>query len=144
MHVPYKGAGPSVLAALMGETQLTFASVAASLQYVQAGKLKALAVTALRRSPAMPELPTLDESGVKGFNVISWHALLVTGGTPDAIVGKLARAAQSVATQPVITDAMAHQGMVTTLGTPAALAALIKAETEMWRGVIKAANIRAE
>jgi tripartite-type tricarboxylate transporter receptor subunit TctC len=144
VHVPYKGAGPSVLAALMGETQLTFASVAASLQYVQAGKLKALAVTALKRSPALPDLATLDESGVRGFNVISWHALLVTGGTPDAIVGKLTRAAQTVAKQPVITDAMARQGMETTLSAPAALAALIKSETEMWRGVIKAANIRAE
>ena len=143
-HVPYKGATPSVFATMMGEVQITFASVAAALQYVQAGKMKGLAVTALKRSAAVPELPTLDESGITGFNVISWHALLVTAKTPDAIVGKLHRTALEVAKLSGVTEAMARQGMDTTTSPPAALAALIRNETATWRGVIKAANIRAE
>jgi tripartite-type tricarboxylate transporter receptor subunit TctC len=143
-HVPYKGATPSVFATMMGESQITFASVAASLQYVQSGKLKALAVTALKRSAAVPELPTLDESGIAGYNVISWHALLVTAKTPDAIVAKLHRTALEVAKSSGVAEAMARQGMETTTGSPSALAALIKSETATWRGVIKAANIRAE
>ena len=143
-HVPYKGATPALLATMMSETQIVFASVAAALQFVQAGKLKALAVTALKRSAAVPELPTLDESGVTGYNVISWHALLVTAKTPDAIVNKLHRYALTVARLPAVTDAMGRQGMDATTSGPADLAALIKTETATWRGVIKAANIRAE
>jgi tripartite-type tricarboxylate transporter receptor subunit TctC len=129
---------------MMGESQITFASVAASLQYVQSGKLKALAVTALKRSAAVPELPTLDESGIAGYNVISWHALLVTAKTPDAIFTKLHRTALEVAKSSGVAEAMARQGMETTTGSPSALAALIQSETATWRGVIKAANIRAE
>lgn len=143
-HVPYKGASPSVLAAMSGEVQMTFASVAASLQYMHAGKLKGLAVTSLKRAPVAPELPTIDESGVPGFNVISWHALLVTAKTSPAIVATLNRAVQGVANSPAITEAMARQGMEATISQSPALAALIRKETAMWREVIKAANIRAE
>jgi len=143
-HVPFKGASPGVIATMSGEVQMTFASVAAALQFMQAGKLKGLAVTSLKRAPTAPELPTLDEAGLKGFNVISWHALLAPAKTPAAIVNKLHSAALGLAKQPVIMEAMARQGMEATTNEPAALAAMIKAETSMWRDVIKAANIRAE
>ncbi|MCE9641682.1 MAG: tripartite tricarboxylate transporter substrate binding protein [Betaproteobacteria bacterium] len=143
-HVPFKGASPGVIATMSGEVQMTFASVAAALQFMQAGKLKGLAVTSLKRAPTAPELPTLDEAGLKGFNVISWHALLAPAKTPAAIVNKLHGAALGLAKQPVIMEAMARQGMEATTNEPAALAAMIKAETAMWRDVIKAANIRAE
>ena len=98
----------------------------------------------MKRAPTAPELPTLDEAGLKGFNVISWHALLAPAKTPAAIVNKLHSAALGLAKQPVIMEAMARQGMEVTTNEPAALAAMIKAETSMWRDVIKAANIRAE
>ena len=88
-HVPFKGASPGVVATMSGEVQMTFASVAAALQFMQAGKLKGLAVTSLKRAPVAPELPTLNESGLTGFNVISWHALLATAKTPPAVVAKL-------------------------------------------------------
>lgn len=143
-HVPFKGASPGVIATMSGEVQMTFASVAAALQFMQAGKLKGLAVTSLKRAPTAPELPTLDEAGLKGFNVISWHALLAPAKTSAAIVNKLHSAALGLAKQPVIMEAMARQGMEVTTNEPAALAAMIKAETSMWRDVIKAANIRAE
>jgi tripartite-type tricarboxylate transporter receptor subunit TctC len=129
---------------MSGEVQVTFASVAASQQYMQAGRLKGLAVTALKRSSAVPELPTLDESGIAGFNVISWHALLVTAKTPAATVEKLHDAAITVAKLAVVSEAMSRQGMETTTSEPSALAALIKTESATWRGVIRTANIRAE
>ena len=129
---------------MMGEVQVTFASVAASLNQVQAGKMKGRAVTALKRSAAVPELPTLDESGIAGFNVISWHALLVTAKTPGAIFAKLHRTSLAVAGLSGVNAAMAPQGMDTTVSEPAALAALIKSEAATWRNVIKAANIRAD
>lgn len=143
-HVPYKGAGPSTVAVLSGEVQLAFSSVAASMPHVRSGKLKAVAVTGLKRSSVAPELPTLNESGVTGYNVISWHAILVPAKTPRTIVGKLDQTARTVAQQPAVLDAMGREGMETTTPGPADLAALIKSETATWRGVIKAANIRAE
>jgi tripartite-type tricarboxylate transporter receptor subunit TctC len=143
-HVPYKGAGPSTVAVLSGEVQLAFQSVAASMPHVRSGKLRAVAVTGLKRSAVAPELPTLSESGVAGYNVISWHAILVPAKTPPAIVGKLDQTARAVGQQPAVLEAMGREGMETTTRGPADLAALIKSETATWRGVIRTANIRGE
>jgi tripartite-type tricarboxylate transporter receptor subunit TctC len=144
VHVPYKGAGPSVLAAITGEVQLTFASVAASMPHVRSGKLKAVAVTGLKRSSVAPDLPTLNESGAAGYNMISWHALLVPARTPASIVDRLDRTVRTVAQLPAVMDAMGREGMETMTRGPRELAALIKSESATWRGVIKAANIRGE
>ena len=144
IHVPYKGAGPSVLAVLSGEVQFTFASVAASLPHVRSGKLKAVAVTGLKRSTVAPELPTVSESGLTGYNVISWHALLVPAKTPPAVVARLYQSVRSAVQLPAVAEAMGREGMERTTNGPAELAALIKSESAMWRGVIKAANIRGE
>ena len=86
----------------------------------------------------------MNESGVTGYNVISWHAILVPAKTPRAIVEKLDQTARTVAQQPAVLDAMGREGMETTTRGPADLAALIKSESATWRGVIKAANIRGE
>jgi tripartite-type tricarboxylate transporter receptor subunit TctC len=144
VHVPYKGAGPSVVATLMGEVQLTFASGAASLPHVKSGRLKAVAVTGLKRSKIMPDLLTLDESGVPGYNVISWHAFVAPAKTPAVVIEKIHQAARTVAKLPVVADAMGRDGMENAANGPAALAALIKTESATWRAVIKAANIRGE
>jgi tripartite-type tricarboxylate transporter receptor subunit TctC len=144
VHVPYKGAGPSVLAAITGEVQLTFASVAASMPHVRSGRLKALAVTGLKRSSVAPDLPTLSESGAPGFNMISWHALLVPAKTPGAIVDSLDQSVRVVAQLPPVLEAMGREGMETMTRGPRELAALITSESATWRAVIKAANIRGE
>ena len=143
-HVPYKGAGPSTIAVLGGEVHLAFQSVAAAMPHVRSGKLKAIAVTGLRRSAVAPDLPTLHESAVPGYNVISWHALLAPAKTPAAIVTALDQTVRKVAQQPAVTEAMGREGMETTVKGPADLAALVKSETATWRAVIKAANIRGE
>ena len=143
-HVPYKGAGPSTVAVLGGEVQLAFQSVAASMAHIRAGKMKAIGVTGLKRSAVAPELPTLDESGLKGYNVISWHALLAPAKTPAAIVTVLEQAVRKVAQEPAVAAALGREGMETTVKGGADLARLIAAETVVWRAVIKAANIRGE
>jgi tripartite-type tricarboxylate transporter receptor subunit TctC len=129
---------------MSGEVHLTFASVAASRPHVQSGKVKALAVTGLQRSSVMPELPTLDESGVTGYNMISWHSILTPAKTPPAIVNTLYDTLRSVAQASAVKEAMSREGMEPTLKGPAGLAALIKSESPMYRDVIKAANIRPE
>jgi tripartite-type tricarboxylate transporter receptor subunit TctC len=144
VHVPYKGAGPSIIGVLTGEVQLVFASVAAGMPHVRSGKLKAVAVSGLKRSSVAPELPTLHESGVNGYNVISWHALVVPARTPPAIVGKIESTVRAVAKLPAVSDAMSREGMENAVNGPAALAELVKREAATWREVIKAANIRGE
>ena len=143
-HVPYKGAGPSTVAVLGGEVQLAFQSVAASMAHIRAGKLKAIGVTGRKRSAVAPELPTLDESGLKGYDVISWHALVAPAKTPAAIVTTLEQVVRKVAQEPAVAAAMGREGMETTVKGPAELARLIAAETVVWRDVIRAANIRGE
>ena len=144
VHVPYKGAGPSIIGVLSGEVQIAFASVAAAMPHVRSGKLKAIAVTGLKRSSVAPELPTLNESGVTGYNVISWHALVVPAKTPPAIVAKIDSTVRTVAKLPAVSEAMSREGMENAVNGPAALQDLIKREAATWRVVIKAANIRGE
>jgi tripartite-type tricarboxylate transporter receptor subunit TctC len=144
VHVPYKGAGPSIIGVLTGEVQIAFASVAAAMPHVRSGKLKAVAVTSLKRSSVAPELPTLNESGVTGYNVISWHALVVPAKTPPAIVAKIYDTVRTVAKLPAVSQAMSREGMENAANGPAALSDLIKRETATWREVIRAANIRGE
>lgn len=143
-HVPYKGAGPSTVAVLGGEVQLAFQSVAASMSHVRAGKLKAIGVTGPKRSAVAPELPTLAESGLKGYNVISWHALVAPAKTPAAIVNTIYQQVSTVAQASAVAAAMSREGMENAVRGPAALAALIEEESAVWREVIKAANIRGE
>jgi tripartite-type tricarboxylate transporter receptor subunit TctC len=144
IHVPYKGAGPSIIGVLSAEVQLVFASVAAAMPHVRSGKLKAIAVSGMKRSSVAPELPTLHESGVTGYNVISWHALVVPAKTPRAVVDKIDSTVRTVAKLPPVAEAMSREGMENAVNGPAALAELVKREAATWREVIKAANIRGE
>lgn len=143
-HIPYKGGGPATIGLLGGQAQLMFGSVSAVMPHVQEGKLRALAVTGLKRSPVAPNVPTLDELGLKGFNVTSWYGLLVPKKTPDAIVTKLQMAAQKVIKMQDVQDAMAKQGLEMTIDTPAQFADLIRTESATWTALIKKMNITAD
>jgi tripartite-type tricarboxylate transporter receptor subunit TctC len=143
-HIPYKGGGPATIGLLGGQAQLMFGSVSAVMPHVREGKLRALAVTGLKRSPVAPDLPTLDELGLKGFNVTSWYGLLVPAKTPDAVVAKLQAAAQAVVKQPDVLEAMSKQGLEMVVDTPAEFAQLIKTETATWAELIHKMNIHAE
>jgi tripartite-type tricarboxylate transporter receptor subunit TctC len=144
MHVPYKGAGPSTVAVLSGEVQIAFQSVSAAMPHVRSGKLKAIAVTGQTRSRVAPELPTLDESGLRGYNVISWHALLAPAKTPATVIKTLYEAVVKVVQEPAVESAMGRQGMENMAKGPADLAALVKSESAALGAVIKAAKIQGE
>ncbi|ARP81563.1 hypothetical protein CAL12_12595 [Bordetella genomosp. 8] len=143
-HIPYKGGGPATIGLLGGQAQLMFGSVSAVMPHVKEGKLRALAVTGMKRSDVAPDLPTMDQSGLPGFNVTSWYGLLVPAKTPDAIVAKLASAAQKVIQQPDVRDAMAKQGLELSIDTPQEFAQTIKTETATWADLIHKMNIKAE
>ncbi|HTK02403.1 MAG TPA: tripartite tricarboxylate transporter substrate binding protein [Bordetella sp.] len=143
-HIPYKGGGPAVIGLLGGQAQLMFGSISAVMPHVKEGKLRAIAVTSLKRSDVAPDLPTLDELGLKGFNVTSWYGLLVPKNTPDAIVTKLAAAAQKVVQMPEVRDAMAKQGLELSIDTPQEFADTIKTETATWADLIKKNNIHID
>lgn len=140
-HIPYKGGGPATMGLLSGEVQLMFGSVAAVMPHVHEGKLRALAVTGLKRSPVAPNLPTLNESGFPGFDVTSWYGLLVPKKTPDAIVARLQAAAQKAVQSPEVKEAMAKQGLEIVTDTPKEFASLIKAETRGWADLVKKMKI---
>jgi tripartite-type tricarboxylate transporter receptor subunit TctC len=144
VHIPYKGGGPAAAAVLAGEAQVIFGSVSASMPHVRAGRLKALATTGIRRSKVVPELPTIAESGYPGFDVRSWYSLLVTAGTPAAIVSRIHDAVARVMGMPEVQEAMARQGLEAELSTPKELAARIRKETAVWAGVIQETGIKVE
>jgi tripartite-type tricarboxylate transporter receptor subunit TctC len=143
-HIPYKGGPPAVASLLAGEIQLAFASVASSMPYVKSARLKALATTGAQRSRVLPEVPTIAESGLPGFDVKSWYALLVPAKTPMSIVGQLHDAALKALELPDVQQALARQGLDIETSTPQELAARIRRESAAWAVVIEEAGIRAE
>ena len=144
VHVPYKGGAPAAAAVLAGEAQMIFGSVAASLALVRAGKLRALAVTGLKRSSLTPELPTMVESGFPGFNVQAWNSLEAPAGTPRNIIGQLHDEMVKVLQMPDVLKLMNTIGYSPTGTTPEQYAEIKRTESAMWAKVIKDANIRAE
>jgi tripartite-type tricarboxylate transporter receptor subunit TctC len=145
VHVPYKGGGLAAAAGLAGEVQVVFGSVPATLPQVKAGRLRALAVTGPRRSPVMPDLPTLAESGFPGFNVTSWYSFLLPAKTPRPVVMRLYDEALRALKLGDVQEALARQGLeVETSASPEAFAEELKTETAAWAKVVQTAGIKAE
>ena len=143
VHVPYKGGGPAVTDTLGGQVQLLFVSLPAAMQYVKAGKLRALAVTSDRRSVAAPEIPTIAESGIDCV-VNSWYGALAPAKTPPAIVAKLQAAFAKVLAMPDVREKLLAQGAEATSSTSADFERLIKEELAKWDYVIHEARIKPE
>jgi tripartite-type tricarboxylate transporter receptor subunit TctC len=143
-HIPYKGGGPATMALLGNEVQVLFGSVAAVMPHVHAGKFQALAVTGAQRSAVVPNLPTLAESGLPGFDVTSWYGLLAPKGTPRAVIDKLHAAALKAINEPEVRKAMAEQGLELKTNTPAQFATVIHDETGMWAELVKKMNIKLD
>jgi tripartite-type tricarboxylate transporter receptor subunit TctC len=141
-HVPYRGTGPALTDTLAGQTQVFFSSAATALQHVQSGKLKALAVTSAKRSPALPNVPTVAESGVSGYEVDLWHGFIGPKGLPRPIVDKTNKAANDSLTLKETAEKLANDGVAPAGGTPEQFAASIGKEIDLWKklaadGVIK-------
>jgi tripartite-type tricarboxylate transporter receptor subunit TctC len=142
--IPYRGGGPMMTDMLGGTIPLMFINQDVALQHVKAGKLRALAVTSLTRNPLYPDVPTIDESGFKGFEALSWSGLSVAKGTPKAIVDKIEAAAVAAMQSPAIRQRMELQGFIVPPQGSAHYTKFVAAELERWVRVIKAAGIKEE
>ncbi len=143
-HVPYKGTGPALNDIISSHVDLFFTELSTSMQLHKAGKARILAVTTNQRIPAISDIPTLDESGVKGCESDTWNAITAPPKTPAAIIAKLNDAANKAMHSPELLERYQSLNATPGGGTPAEMAAFIKQETERWSAVIKAANIQPE
>ncbi len=140
VHVPYKGSSPAIIDLLAGQVNMMFDNMPSALPYVKSGKLRALAVTSARRSPAMPELPTIAEAGVKGYEASSWFGMLAPAGTPKDVVAKANGAILKSLSTPDIKEKLSSQGAEPAGDTPEKFAAFIRAEIDKWAKVVKASG----
>ena len=142
VHVPFKGTGPAMASAISGDVQIVFATVSAVMPHAKAGKLKPLAITTDRRSVLFPELPTLDEAGVPGYEFTTWYGLLTTGGTPHAIVSRLNSEVSRIMTSSEVKEGLGKLGLEPMSSSPEKFAEYMKAEIEKWGKVIRAAGLK--
>lgn len=143
-HVPYKGGGPSMIDLVAGHVQLSFASLSSSSGQIQAGRLRALAIAGKRRFELMPELPTVAEAGVPGFELNNWHGVYVPAGASPEIVSKIYADVVKVLQMADVKTRLLGVGIMAVWSEPGQFAAFQLAETQKWAKVIKAANIRVE
>jgi tripartite-type tricarboxylate transporter receptor subunit TctC len=143
-HIPYKGTGPALTDTIAGQTSLLFSSTAAALPHVKSGRLKAIAVTTAKRIPALPEVPTVNESGLKGYEVVLWHGLIGPKGLPKAIVDRLNSEVTKVLRAKDSEEQLQNDGVSPAGGTPAQFAAQIKKEIGIWKKVAADAGVKVE
>jgi tripartite-type tricarboxylate transporter receptor subunit TctC len=143
-HIPYRGGGPAVTDVMAGQVPLLWVSIPAAAQFVKAGKLRALAVSTVKRSAVFPEVPTMVESGFKGFEVDSWYAMFVPAKTPQEIIDRINKAAVNVLSQPDVKERLLGQGAEAVGDTPAQLSGVVKKEIAKWKQVVKSANIKVD
>lgn len=143
-HVPYKGTAPALTELLGGQVSLMFTSMATVLPHVRAGRIKGIAVGSAKRSPAVPEIPTVAESGVAGFDYVTWFAFFAPARTPKVLVTRLNTEIVRILADPKIAQYFSSQGAEPSSTTPEGLTQYMRDEHERWKRVIKSANIRAE
>ncbi|HWI13434.1 MAG TPA: tripartite tricarboxylate transporter substrate binding protein [Burkholderiales bacterium] len=143
-HVPYKGGGPSVIALVGGEVTASFATMPSVLPHMKSGKLRGVAVTTAQRSTSAPDLPTIAESGLPGFEMGSWYGLMAPAGTPAAVVGQLNAEAIKVLRLPDVKQRLDLSGFEALTSTPEEYAAYTRAEIDKWAKIVKASGARAE
>ena len=144
VHVPYKGGGPALIDVMGGQVPIYFANMASALPHVKNGKLKALAVTGAQRSSAAPELPTVAESGMPGYQVYEWNAIFAPAGTPPAIINRLQAEIAKVVRIPEVRERMLALGGEIVASSPADLAAWVREQSASWARVVRAGNIKLE
>ncbi len=142
LHVPYKGVAPAMIDVVSGQVTMTFASILSGSQQVKTGRLRALAVTGGRRSPAVAELPTMMEAGVAGYESATWYGIVAPAGTPADIVNRLSSEIVAILKGPEMNDRLSKEGADPVGNTPAEFARHIQTEIEKWRKVIRAAGIQ--
>ncbi|MGZ5094330.1 MAG: tripartite tricarboxylate transporter substrate binding protein [Burkholderiales bacterium] len=144
VHVAYKGGAPAVADLMGGHVDLMFDVLPSSMPHVKAGKLKALGVTSERRTPLLPDIPTVSESGLPGYRAITWNGILAPAATPRDVINKLNGAIVQVLRTPDMKERFAAIGTEPIVSTPDEFAAFLRAEAVKWAGVIKSAGIKVE
>ncbi len=144
VHVPYKGGGPAMADLVGGQISGSFASMPSSIGFVRGGKLRALAVTAPKRSPAAPDVPTVSEAGIPGFSVLDWQGLFTTAKTPPAVVAKLNAEVVRILKLPDVIEKLAIAGVEIQTSTPKEWGDFVKAEIAKWGRVVKDAGVKVE
>jgi tripartite-type tricarboxylate transporter receptor subunit TctC len=144
VHFPYRGSAPALMDMVGGTMDVMFDNLPSSLAHIKSGKLTALAVTSLQRSSALPEVPTMEEAGLKGFDATSWFGLLAPAGTPMDIVNRIQQEVAKSLSSPAIKEKLQAQGAIPSGNTPAQFAHLIEAEHKKWAVVVKASGAKVD
>jgi len=144
VHIPYKGGGPGMIGVLAGEASVMFPTLQSVMPHVQSGRLRSIAISTLKRSPALPEVPTVNESGLPGYDATGWYGLLVRAGTPVAAVSRLHAETVKVLNDPQMNRRLANDGAVAVGNTPAEFDKFIRDETAKWVQIIRDLKIRVD
>jgi tripartite-type tricarboxylate transporter receptor subunit TctC len=144
LHVPYKGGGPAMLALMSNEAQFGFETIPSAIGHARGGKLKGLAVTSDRRSPASPDLPTMQEAGVKDFSLTSWAGLLAPAGTPKPVLDRLTQATQAAISSPAVSAALSNDGAEPGSGGGAYFRRFMSDELQGWGKVVRASGAKVD
>ena len=143
-HIPYKGSAPALTDTMGGQTDLMFDTMLSAMPHVKAGKLRALAVTSARRSPAAPDVPTVAESGLPGYEAIAWNGLLAPAGTPKDVLARLSAEVKKAMEQPDVRDKFEAQGFTAAWTAQDAFASFMQVEVDKWARVVKVSGAKAE
>jgi tripartite-type tricarboxylate transporter receptor subunit TctC len=144
VHVPYQGSGPALVDALSGAVPIIFDNLPSATEHMKAGTLRPLAVTTLERAASFPDVPTMDEAGVPGYETNTWNALFAPAGTPPEVVASLNEAAVAVVNDPTVKERLAGVGAVVVGSTPEELAAHVSSEVARWKPVIEEAGVTVQ
>ena len=144
VHVPYKGGGPAMADLVSGQISGSFASMPSAIAFIKSGKLRALGVSGFKRSPALPEVPTVSEAGVSGFSVLDWQGLFTTAKTPPDIVNKLNAESVRILALPDVVERLTAAGVDIQTTTPKAWGEFVAAEISKWNKVVKEAGVKVE
>lgn len=141
MHIPYKGSGDAMIDLVSGQIQMMFENLPGAMGQIEGGQVRPLAVTSSERSPALPDIPTVAEAGVPGFEVVSWFGLFAPAGTPEPIISKLNEAVQTALENPEVRERLLELGAIPAGGTPQEFHDFVVSERDKWAEVIKSAGI---
>jgi tripartite-type tricarboxylate transporter receptor subunit TctC len=143
-HIPYKGSGQAITDLLSGQVELNFESPPNTLQHIKAGKLRSLGITSAQRSPLLPDVPTIAEQGLPGYEIIQWFGVFAPPGTPKPIVDRLNAEINAIMKAPDFAEKIASQGGTVLGGSPESFASYIRADAAKWDTLVKSANIKLE
>jgi tripartite-type tricarboxylate transporter receptor subunit TctC len=144
LHIPYKGTAPSINDLISGQVDTTFTGAPVVLPHLRSGRLRALAVSSAQRLPSLPDVPTVAESGLRGFDADQWYGVVAPAGTPAAVVARLNAEINKALENPAVAEQLATEGAIPTPNTPKAFGELIAREIPRWAEVVKAGNLKTD